>query len=119
MTDNSIASNEPNLNAFYTTPQYCLEITHSHAEFLRWQDKPGGLVVAGTMAPVASHWADVLLPEAKRLNVGMRAFRLWHKGIVDASGLDGGTGERAWLAFRTVDQLWPKVEAELERLREA
>ncbi|MGD0542722.1 MAG: hypothetical protein ABSB33_14500 [Tepidisphaeraceae bacterium] len=119
MPDDSIASNEPNLNAFYTTPQYCLEITHAHAQFLQWQDKPGGPVVAGTMAQLVSHWADVLLPEAERLNVGMRAFRLWRAGIVDASGVEGGIGERAGYAFRTVDQLWPKVEAELERLREA
>lgn len=119
MTDDSNASNEPNLDNFYKTPQYCLAITRAHAEFLQYQDKPGGLVVAGTMTRLASHWADLLLRDAKRLNLGMLAFCLWHKGIVDASGLDGGMGERAWTAFRTLDQLWPKVEAELERLREA
>jgi len=119
MANNSIASNEPNLNAFYTTPQYCLEIIHAHAEFVKWEDKPGGPVVAGCMAKRASAWAEVLLPEAKRLNVGMQAFPLWLQGVVEASGLDGGMGERAWQHFRTVEQLWPKVDAELVRLREA
>jgi len=119
MADNSIASNEPNLNAFYTTPQYCLEIIHAHAEYVKWEDKPGGPAVAGCMAKQASAWAEVLLPEAKRLNVGMQAFPLWLQGVVEASGLDGGMGERAWRCFRTVEQLWPKVDAELVRLREA